>query len=46
MIYVLSQINFITELNPEFIPNGFFAAKNVGILFQNKVNIPMVGQES
>ncbi len=46
MICVKSQILFITELNPEFIRNGFFVAKIVGILFQNKENIPMVVQGS
>ena len=37
---------FITELNPKFIQNGFFVVENVGILFQNIVNISMVARES
>ena len=45
-IYVISQIKFITELNPKFIQNGFFVVENVGMLFQNIVNIPMVARES
>ena len=45
-IYVISQIKFITELNPKFIQNGCFAVENVGMLFQNIVNIPMVARES
>ena len=46
MIYVKSKIKFTIGLNPEFIRNGFFVVKNVGILFQNKEIITMVGQES
>ena len=46
MIYVISEINFITELNPLLIGTGFFAVKNVGILFLNKMVIPMAEQES
>ncbi len=46
MIYVISQIKFITELNPTFIRTGFFVVKNVGILFQKIVNIHMVVQEN
>ena len=42
----MRQINFITELNPQFIRTGFFAVKNVGILFLNKIFIPMVEQEN
>ena len=42
----MSQIKFITELNPKFIQNGFFVVENVGMLFQNIVNIPMVARES
>ena len=45
MIYVISKIQFIKELNPSFIQTSFFVVKNVGLLFQNKVNIPMVAQE-
>ena len=45
-IYVISQIKFITELNPKFIQNGCFVVENVGMLFQNIVNIPMVARES
>ena len=37
---------FITELNPKFIQNGCFVVENVGMLFQNIVNIPMVARES
>ena len=43
---VISQINFITGLNPEFIRTGFFVVKDVGILFLNIMTILMVGQES
>ena len=43
---VISQISFITGLNPEFIRTGFFVVKDVGILFLNIMTILMVGQES
>ena len=46
MICVISQINFITGLNPKFIKTGFFVVKNVGILFLNIMTTPMVVQES
>ena len=46
MIYVISQIKFITELNPQFIKTGFFLVKNVGVLFLNNIIIPTVAQES
>ena len=46
MIYVISKIQFITGLNPKFIRTGFFVVKNVGILFLNKMDIPMAEQES
>ena len=46
MIYVISQISFITGSNPTFISTGFSVVKNVGILFLNIMTIPMVGQES
>ena len=46
MIYVISQIKFITELNPQFIKIGFFVVKNVGMKFPNKIIIPTVAQES
>ena len=46
MIYVISQINFITGLNPKFIRTGFFVVKNVGILLQIIMDIPMEAQES
>ena len=46
MIYVISQVNFITGLNPKFIRNGFFVVKNVGKLFLSIMIIPMVAQES
>ena len=46
MIYVISQILSTTGLSQLFIPTGFFAVKNVGILFQNKVNIHMEELES
>ena len=46
MIYVTSQISFITGSNPTFISTGFSVVKNVGILFLNKVIIPTVAQES
>ena len=45
MIYVISQISFITGLNPKFIKTGFFVVKNVGILFLDMIIIPMVVQE-
>ena len=45
MIYVISQIRFITGLNPIFIKTGFFVVKNVGILFLDMIIIPMVVQE-
>ena len=45
-ICVISQVKFISGLNLKFIPSGFFVAKNVGVLFQNKVIITMVAQES
>ena len=44
MIYVISQVQFITGLSPKFMRIGFFVVKNVGISFQNKVNIPMEEQ--
>ena len=43
---VISQISFITGLNPEFIRTGFFVVKNVGILFLNIMTILMAEQES
>ena len=46
MIYVISQIKFISGLNLQFIPIGFFVAKNVGVSFQNIVIILMVAQEN
>ena len=46
MIYVIREILFTIELNPQFIQTGFFVVKNVGILFQNIVNINMEEQES
>ena len=46
MIYVISQIKFITELNPLFIKTGFFVVKNVGMLFLNIIIIPTVAQEN
>ena len=46
VIYVISQIKFISESNPKFIRNGYFVVKNVGISFQKIVNIHMVEQES
>ena len=46
MIYVESQTKFTIELNQLFIRTGFFAVKNVGILFQKKVIIPMAALES
>ena len=46
MIYVISQIKFITELNPYFIKSGFFVAKNVGMEFLNRTIIPTVAQDS
>ena len=45
MIYVINQVKFITGLNQQFINTGFFVVKNVGILFQNIMDIPMEGQE-
>ena len=45
-MFVISQISFITGLNPEFIRTGFFVVKDVGILFLNIMTILMVGQES
>ena len=46
MIYVISQIKFITELNLKFIWTGFFVVKNVGIAFLKIIIIPMAVQES
>ena len=46
MIYVISQIKLITELNQLFINTGFFVVKNVGIKFLNIKIIPMVALES
>ncbi len=46
MIYVISEMKFITELNPKFILTGFFLVKNVGPLFLNIMVIPMVVLES
>ena len=46
VIYVISKIKFITGLKPQFIRTGFFVVKNVGILFQNMIDIPMEVQES
>ena len=46
MIYVISKIKSITELNPKFILTGFFVVKNVGIKFLSIKNIPMVGLEN
>ena len=46
MIYVISQVHFITGSNPKFIKIGFFVVKNVGILFLNIMTILMVEQES
>ena len=46
MICVISQIKYISGLNPLFIATGLFVVKNVGILFLNKVLIPMEEQES
>ena len=45
-MFVISQISFITGLNPEFIRTGFFVVKDVGILFLNIMTILIVGQES
>tara|TARA_B100000161_G_C33508393_1_gene395166 strand:- start:142 stop:309 length:168 start_codon:yes stop_codon:yes gene_type:complete len=42
----MSQIFFITGLNPQFIQTGFFVVKNVGIRFPKIVNIYMEAQES
>ena len=44
--YVISKIKSITGLNLKFIKTGFFVVKNVGILFQNKINIYMAELES
>ena len=46
MIYVISNIKFITGLNPKFIRTGFFVVENVGILFLNIMSISMVVHES
>jgi len=46
VICVINQIKYITGLNPLFIPTGLYVVKNVGILFLNKVLIPMEEQES
>ena len=46
MIYVISQVKYISELNSKFIRNGFFVVENVGISFQKIVNIHMVEQEN
>ena len=45
MIYVISQVSFITGLNPKFIKTGFFVVKDAGILFLDMIIIPMVVQE-
>ena len=45
MIYAISRMKSITELNQEFIKTGFFVVKNVGILFLDMMIIPMVAQE-
>ncbi len=42
MICAVRQIKCFTGLNPQFIQTGFFVAKNVGKIFQNKLNILMV----
>jgi len=42
----MNQIKFISGLNPKFIRNGFFVVKNAGLIFQNREDIPMVGQEN
>ena len=46
MIYVISRIKFISELNLKFMPNGSFVVKNIGMLFQNIASIPTEGQEN
>ena len=46
MIYAIRQILYISGKNLVFLKNGFFAVKNVGILFQKIVNILMGEQES
>jgi len=46
VIYVISQIKFILELNRVLISGGFFVVKNVGKSFLNKKIIPMVVRES
>ena len=46
MIYVISQIKFITGWNPKFIKTGSFVVKNVGVLFLKIMTILMVEQES
>ena len=45
-MHAISQIKFITELNPLFIKTGFFVVKNVGILFLNIIIIPTVVHEN
>ena len=40
-IFVRSQAKFILELNLLITQNGFSAVKNVGVLFQKKINISM-----
>ena len=45
MIYVIRKIKSITELNLKITKIGFFAVKNVGMLFQKKANIFMAVQE-
>ena len=45
MIYAIDQIKFTTELNLQFIRNGFFVVNDVGILFQNKLIIHTEAQE-
>ena len=46
MIYVISQIKLITELNQKFIRTGLFVVKNVGNTFLNMKIITMVELES
>ena len=46
MIYAIRQIHYITGKILVFLKNGFFAVKNVGILFRKIVNIPMGEQGS
>tara|TARA_B100000902_G_scaffold354542_1_gene366790 strand:+ start:128 stop:274 length:147 start_codon:yes stop_codon:yes gene_type:complete len=41
VIFAIVQVEFILELNLSTTKNGFFAVKNVGILFQKKINILM-----